>query len=67
MEITPRSPSRAMNRQEEEGRRKKMEGQIRETVGKAVDDKSEQIRGKGEKVQGEIQEGLGKAKRKAER
>jgi uncharacterized protein YjbJ (UPF0337 family) len=55
-----------MNNQEAEGKRKKVEGQVRETVGSAVGDKSEQIRGKGEQIQGDVQEGLGKAKRKIE-
>ena len=54
-----------MSRQEAEGRRKKIEGEIRETVGKVADDKSERVRGAGEKLEGDIQEGLGKAKRKA--
>jgi uncharacterized protein YjbJ (UPF0337 family) len=56
-----------MSNQEVEGRRKKVEGQVREDVGKAVGDKSEQVRGGGEKLQGDVQEGLGKAKRKLER
>ena len=53
-----------MSNQEAEGARKKVEGQLREDVGKLTDDKSEEIRGKGEKVQGTIQQDLGKAKRK---
>jgi uncharacterized protein YjbJ (UPF0337 family) len=56
-----------MSAHEMEGKRKKVEGQVRDTMGKMTGDKSEQIRGKAEKVEGKVEESLGKAKRKAER
>lgn len=59
--------SACMSNQEIEGKRKKIEGQVRETVGKATDDRSEEIRGKGEQIRGSVEEEAGKAKRKLER
>jgi uncharacterized protein YjbJ (UPF0337 family) len=53
-----------MNNTEMEGKRKRIEGAVREEVGKVTGDKSERVRGAGEKVEGKIQEGVGKAKRK---
>jgi uncharacterized protein YjbJ (UPF0337 family) len=55
-----------MSKTESEGKRKRVEGAVREEVGKITGDKSEQIRGKGENVQGKVEERLGKAKRKSE-
>jgi uncharacterized protein YjbJ (UPF0337 family) len=53
-----------MSDTELEGKRKRAEGAVREELGKATGDKSEQIRGKGEKIEGRIEEGVGKAKKK---
>jgi uncharacterized protein YjbJ (UPF0337 family) len=53
-----------MNIDEVKGRGKKIEGQIREGVGKLTDNKTEQIKGKIEQVEGTIQEEIGKIKRK---
>jgi uncharacterized protein YjbJ (UPF0337 family) len=56
--------NKIMNNTELEGKRKRAEGAVREEIGKATGDKSEQIRGKGEAIEGRIEEGVGKAKRK---
>ena len=53
-----------MSKTELEGKRKRVEGAVREEVGKVAGDKSEEVRGKGEKVEGRLEEAVGKAKRK---
>ena len=62
--ISPKVYLRNMNIDEVKGRGKKIEGQIREGVGKLTDNKTEQIKGKIEQVEGTIQEEIGKIKRK---
>ena len=57
----------SMSYHEEEGKRKRIEGEVRKDVGKVTGDKSEQVRGEGEKFEGRIEQGLGEAKRKVER
>jgi uncharacterized protein YjbJ (UPF0337 family) len=53
-----------MNSTELEGKRKRVEGAVREEAGKVEGDKSERVRGAGERLEGKVQEGVGKAKRK---
>ena len=54
-----------MSNDEEKGKRKQVEGQIREGVGKLTGDKSEQIKGKIQQVEGKVQEEIGKVKKKS--
>ena len=53
-----------MNKDEIEGKGKKVKGQIREEVGKLTGNKTEQVKGKIEQVEGDVQAGIGKIKRK---
>ena len=53
-----------MSKEEGKGKIKQIKGQIREEVGKATDNKTEQLKGKIEQVEGKVQEELGKAKKK---
>lgn len=54
-----------MTTDEEKGKRKQVEGQIREGVGKVTGDKTEQVKGKIQQVEGKVQEEIGKVKRKS--
>ncbi len=54
-----------MNQDEVKGKGKQITGKVREEIGKATGDKSEQVKGKIEQVGGKVQEEIGKAKRKA--
>jgi uncharacterized protein YjbJ (UPF0337 family) len=55
-----------MSNDEVKGKSKQIHGEIRDQVGKLMNNKEEQVKGKIEKVQGKVQEEIGKAKRKAE-
>jgi uncharacterized protein YjbJ (UPF0337 family) len=54
-----------MSNDEVKGKRKQIEGQIREDVGKLTGNKTEQVKGKIKQVEGKVQEEIGKAKRKS--
>ncbi len=61
--INPDVYQMTMNKDEIEGKGKKIKGQIREEVGKLTDNKTEQLKGKIEQVEGDIQQGIGKIKK----
>jgi uncharacterized protein YjbJ (UPF0337 family) len=48
----------------EKGKRKQVEGKIREEAGKLTGDKSERVKGKFEQAEGKVQEEFGKVKKK---
>jgi len=62
--MTPHVYLMTMNKDEIEGKGKKIKGQIREEVGKLTGNKTEQLKGKIEQVEGDVQEGVGKMKKK---
>ena len=53
-----------MSQHELEGKKKKAEGDIHSTMGKATGNESERIKGYAERAEGKIEEEAGKAKRK---
>jgi uncharacterized protein YjbJ (UPF0337 family) len=53
------------NDTEEKGKRKQVEGQLREGVGNLTGNKTEQIKGKIQQIEGKVQEEIGKAKKKS--
>jgi uncharacterized protein YjbJ (UPF0337 family) len=52
------------NRDELEGKVDRAKGGIKETVGRAIDDKDLEHEGKADRLSGNVQEGWGKTKRK---
>lgn len=54
-----------MSKNETEGKGEQIKGKVREEVGKATDNWTEQAKGKVEQVAGKARENLGKAQRKA--
>jgi uncharacterized protein YjbJ (UPF0337 family) len=54
-----------MANDEVKGKVKKIEGQVREEVGKLTGNKSEQVKGKIQQVEGKAQEEIGKLKKKS--
>lgn len=53
-----------MSKDEEKGKRKQVEGQVRQDVGKITGNKTEQVKGKIQQVEGKVQEEIGKHKKK---
>jgi uncharacterized protein YjbJ (UPF0337 family) len=53
-----------MSDDEKKGKRKQVEGQVREDVGKLTGNKTEQVKGKIQQVEGKVQEEIGKLKKK---
>jgi uncharacterized protein YjbJ (UPF0337 family) len=53
-----------MSNDEAKGKVKQVEGQVREGVGKATGNKTEQVKGKLQQVEGKVQEEIGKLKKK---
>ncbi|HVQ38620.1 MAG TPA: CsbD family protein [Pyrinomonadaceae bacterium] len=52
------------NRDELEGKFDRAKGTVKETVGRAVDDRDLEDEGRADQTGGQVQEGLGKARRK---
>jgi uncharacterized protein YjbJ (UPF0337 family) len=52
-----------MNRDQVQGRMKKVKGKVKEVAGKAIGSKRLEARGKGEQVGGRVQAGYGSAKK----
>ena len=52
------------NRDELEGKLDQAKGSVKETVGRAVDDRDLEAEGSADRVGGKVQEGFGTAKRK---
>ena len=51
------------NRDEVEGKFARAKGNVKETVGRAIDDEELEAEGKADRVSGNVQEGWGKTKR----
>jgi uncharacterized protein YjbJ (UPF0337 family) len=52
------------NRDEVEGKFDNAKGEVKETVGRAIDDRDLEAEGRADQVGGKVQEGFGKVKRK---
>jgi uncharacterized protein YjbJ (UPF0337 family) len=53
------------NDDQEKGKRKQVEGQVREGVGRLTGNKTEQVKGKIQQVEGKVQEEIGNIKKKS--
>jgi uncharacterized protein YjbJ (UPF0337 family) len=54
-----------MSDREAEGEYDKTKGKVREAMGKATDDKSQQAQGKWDQAKGEVKKAVGKAERES--
>jgi uncharacterized protein YjbJ (UPF0337 family) len=53
-----------MKQQEVRGKAKKVQGRVKEAVGKVTGDRALERKGAGQRAEGAVQEGVGKARRK---
>lgn len=52
------------NRDEVEGKFDNAKGEVKETIGRAIDDRDLEAEGRADQAKGSVQEGFGKVKRK---